>query len=217
MTIFSMAIDYMRRHLMSSIENSFPDIKQRDVMFVITVPAIWSNASKQFMREAAVKVCIYRVCLFNWVLFLVRMLIINGHRFETFMIWARVSLLIYNPESECLYCFFLQELFLIIHVFTFSTLNANAKVSTCFFNKFSINHFLRSTNFAALQNNNEPNIIKEYDYLWRFVWRIFTTVHYFSFWNNIKQFEWLMIFILRRAKNVKKYFPLHFLKDIVSI
>ena len=52
-TIFSMAINYMRGHVMSALENSFPDIKQRDVMFVITVPAIWNNASKQFMREAA--------------------------------------------------------------------------------------------------------------------------------------------------------------------
>ena len=68
--IFSMAIDYMRKHLMSSIENSFPDIKQRDVMFVITVPAIWSNAAKQFMREAAVKVRFYLLCLLNWVLFI---------------------------------------------------------------------------------------------------------------------------------------------------
>jgi len=56
MTIFSMAINYMRGHLMSALENSFPDIKQRDVMFVITVPAIWNNASKQFMREAALAV-----------------------------------------------------------------------------------------------------------------------------------------------------------------
>ena len=62
MTIFSMAINYMRGHLMDALVNSFPDIRQRDVMFIITVPAIWSNASKQFMREAADKVCFD--CLF---------------------------------------------------------------------------------------------------------------------------------------------------------
>ena len=63
MTIFSMAINYMRGHVMSALENSFSEIKQPDVMFVITVPAIWNDAAKQFMREAAVKVC-YIVCLF---------------------------------------------------------------------------------------------------------------------------------------------------------
>jgi len=61
MTIFSMAINYMRRHLMGAIEIASSDIKQLDVMFVITVPAIWNNASKQFIREAAVQVCVSRL------------------------------------------------------------------------------------------------------------------------------------------------------------
>jgi len=56
LTIFSMAINYMRGHLMTALKNQVTDIRQSDVMFVITVPAIWSDASKQFMREAAVAV-----------------------------------------------------------------------------------------------------------------------------------------------------------------
>jgi len=56
LTIFSMAINYMREHLMTALKNQVTDIEQSDVMFVITVPAIWSDASKQFMREAAVAV-----------------------------------------------------------------------------------------------------------------------------------------------------------------
>jgi len=59
MTIFSMAINYMRRHLMCALRNAYTGIKQRDVMFVITVPAIWNDAAKQFMREAALLVCIF--------------------------------------------------------------------------------------------------------------------------------------------------------------
>jgi len=55
-TIFSMAINYMRGHLMTALKNQVTDIEQTDVMFVITVPAIWSDAAKQFMREAAVAV-----------------------------------------------------------------------------------------------------------------------------------------------------------------
>jgi len=51
-----MAINYMREHLIIALENSFPNIRPRDVLFVITVPAIWNDASKQFMREAALAV-----------------------------------------------------------------------------------------------------------------------------------------------------------------
>ena len=56
MKIFSMAINYMRSHLMTALKKQVPDIEQSDVMFVITVPAIWSDGSKQFMREAAIAV-----------------------------------------------------------------------------------------------------------------------------------------------------------------
>jgi len=44
---------------MSALRNAYPDIGPRDVMFVVTVPAIWNDASRQFMREAACQVNIY--------------------------------------------------------------------------------------------------------------------------------------------------------------
>jgi len=56
MKIFSMAINYMRNHVIDSLKRQVTDIEQADVMFVLTVPAIWSDASKQFMREAAIAV-----------------------------------------------------------------------------------------------------------------------------------------------------------------
>jgi len=37
----------------------FPDIKQRDVIFIITVPAIWSNASTWFIRDDVVQACLF--------------------------------------------------------------------------------------------------------------------------------------------------------------
>jgi len=52
-----MAIDYMRTHLMNALKKQVSEINESDVLFVITVPAIWSEASKQFMREAAFAVC----------------------------------------------------------------------------------------------------------------------------------------------------------------
>lgn len=37
-------------------ENRFQTIEKRDIFWVLTVPAIWDDAAKQFMREAAVNV-----------------------------------------------------------------------------------------------------------------------------------------------------------------
>ena len=56
MTIFSMAINYMRNHVMDLLKQQVTDIEQSDIMFVLTVPAIWNDAAKQFMREAAIAV-----------------------------------------------------------------------------------------------------------------------------------------------------------------
>ena len=56
MNIFTMAIEFMRKHLMCKLTNQKSCIKESDVMFVITVPAIWTDASKQFMRKAAIAV-----------------------------------------------------------------------------------------------------------------------------------------------------------------
>ena len=64
-TIFAMAINYMRQHLMDTLNKQVSNIEQSDVMFVITVPAIWSDASKQFMREAAIAVSYFDQAIFN--------------------------------------------------------------------------------------------------------------------------------------------------------
>jgi len=64
MTLFSMAINYMRGHLMTALKKQVPEIEQSDVMFVITVPAIWNDGSKQFMREAAIAVSGF-ICIFE--------------------------------------------------------------------------------------------------------------------------------------------------------
>jgi len=60
MTIFSMAINYLREHLIRALNDAFPGFEEGDVMFVITVPAIWNDGAKQFMREAAFAVRIGR-------------------------------------------------------------------------------------------------------------------------------------------------------------
>ncbi|XP_052794437.1 heat shock 70 kDa protein 12A-like [Mya arenaria] len=47
--VFSICIKYL------SVQKTITQIKETDIHWVITVPAIWNDASKQFMREAAEK------------------------------------------------------------------------------------------------------------------------------------------------------------------
>ncbi|XP_060571607.1 heat shock 70 kDa protein 12B-like isoform X1 [Ruditapes philippinarum] len=55
-TIFTMAIRFLKDHLFKSADlftSGF--VTERDVKYVLTVPAIWTEKSKMFMREAAVE------------------------------------------------------------------------------------------------------------------------------------------------------------------
>ncbi|XP_061183997.1 heat shock 70 kDa protein 12A-like [Saccostrea echinata] len=60
MTVFSISIKFLRDHLFNSLSDKFKDIQKDDIHFVLTVPAIWDDNAKQFMREAAVKAGISR-------------------------------------------------------------------------------------------------------------------------------------------------------------
>ncbi|XP_060065171.1 heat shock 70 kDa protein 12A-like [Ylistrum balloti] len=54
MTIFSMAIRYLKEHLMTMVQKQvLSDVGEDMIGWVITVPAIWDEGAKQFMREAA--------------------------------------------------------------------------------------------------------------------------------------------------------------------
>jgi len=58
LTVFSECINYLRDHLMKQVHVVKRDLKiiPSEITWVLTVPAIWSDPAKQFMREAAVKV-----------------------------------------------------------------------------------------------------------------------------------------------------------------
>ncbi|XP_062615747.1 heat shock 70 kDa protein 12A-like isoform X1 [Saccostrea cucullata] len=56
MKVFSTAIGYLKNHMMTNCKTQLTDIEESDITWVLTVPAIWSDPSKQFMREAAGKV-----------------------------------------------------------------------------------------------------------------------------------------------------------------
>ncbi|OWF41867.1 Heat shock 70 kDa protein 12B [Mizuhopecten yessoensis] len=53
--VFCHSIRYLKDNLMTTLENRSIDIKEEEIRFVLTIPAIWNEPAKQFMREAAVK------------------------------------------------------------------------------------------------------------------------------------------------------------------
>lgn len=56
MKVFSSVIGYLKDHMWTTCENQLSGIQDSDITWVLTVPAIWNDSSKQFMREAAEKV-----------------------------------------------------------------------------------------------------------------------------------------------------------------
>jgi hypothetical protein len=61
LTIFTMAIKFLKDELLSKVKNQMAgEVKllEKDIRWVLTVPAIWSDAAKQFMHEAAIKVSV---------------------------------------------------------------------------------------------------------------------------------------------------------------
>jgi molecular chaperone DnaK (HSP70) len=53
-----MSIRYLKDHLLAMVQDRVNDIKETDIQWVLTVPAIWNDAAKQFMREAAIDVSV---------------------------------------------------------------------------------------------------------------------------------------------------------------
>ena len=61
--VFSLAIGFLKDDLikMSAMRLAGGGLRLDDISWVITVPAIWNDAAKHFMREAADKVCKFSV------------------------------------------------------------------------------------------------------------------------------------------------------------
>lgn len=58
MIVFSYSIQYLKDHLLEKLFSSNLGDKATvdDINFVLTVPAIWDDTAKMFMREAAIEV-----------------------------------------------------------------------------------------------------------------------------------------------------------------
>jgi hypothetical protein len=57
LTVFAHALRHLKRYaLMELSDQTGSDVAVDDVRWVVTVPAIWKQPAKQFMREAAYQV-----------------------------------------------------------------------------------------------------------------------------------------------------------------
>ena len=55
--VFSASIRYMKEVVLRKMQNAIMNLKESDFHWVLTVPAIWEDGAKQFMRIAANEVC----------------------------------------------------------------------------------------------------------------------------------------------------------------
>ena len=56
MHIFTESIKYLKDHFLKNIESQGMEFKDSEILYVLTVPAIWNDSAKQFMRNAALQV-----------------------------------------------------------------------------------------------------------------------------------------------------------------
>jgi hypothetical protein len=56
LTVFSTSIRYLKKSLLEECRKQNYDTQEADIKWIITVPAIWSDPAKSFMRSAAVQV-----------------------------------------------------------------------------------------------------------------------------------------------------------------
>ena len=64
--VFSLALKYLAAKLVKFITSKIglSNIQPRNILWVLTVPAIWKPGARQFMRKAAYKVmeCMHCLC-----------------------------------------------------------------------------------------------------------------------------------------------------------
>ncbi|XP_062593076.1 heat shock 70 kDa protein 12A-like [Saccostrea cucullata] len=59
--IFTHAIHYLKEHLLKDVkQRAAHEVEETDILWLVTVPAIWDDPAKQFMRQAAEKAGIDR-------------------------------------------------------------------------------------------------------------------------------------------------------------
>lgn len=56
LVVFTESIRYLKQSLLDEVKNQQTDIQMNDIKWIVTVPAIWSDPAKMFMRRVSVEV-----------------------------------------------------------------------------------------------------------------------------------------------------------------
>lgn len=59
LTVLSMIVRYLKKDLFEKLEQRGMALRDQDILWVLTVPAIWSDAAKQFTKEDAEEVHVF--------------------------------------------------------------------------------------------------------------------------------------------------------------
>lgn len=54
--LFSIAIGYLRKHLLEQLRERNVGLEESDIWWTITVPSIWTEPAKEFMMQCAERV-----------------------------------------------------------------------------------------------------------------------------------------------------------------
>jgi long-subunit acyl-CoA synthetase (AMP-forming) len=54
--VFSGGIKFLKDHLFQNFQDRVPQLQDGDIHWVLTVPAIWDEVAKKFMRKSAEEV-----------------------------------------------------------------------------------------------------------------------------------------------------------------
>ena len=65
LTVFAESIKFFMKHFKESCRVQSFKLRDEDIHWVLTVPAIWTDNAKQFMRLAAEEVLIILFCFFQ--------------------------------------------------------------------------------------------------------------------------------------------------------
>ena len=55
--VFSSAIGFFKDHFMTALDEKQFGIQKDRIHWVLSIPAIWNDSCKKFMRESAIQVC----------------------------------------------------------------------------------------------------------------------------------------------------------------
>lgn len=64
--VFTLSIKALKDHLLDMLDTRGTTLRAEEVLWVLTVPAIWTDSAKFFMRKAALKVNFWNIFIINF-------------------------------------------------------------------------------------------------------------------------------------------------------